>query len=79
MSRETRKAIDHMTPMTLRSESGVSACYETKVFFGIGQRGVKVTPSPVKLPGYQRGSAGGIAKPFDGAILLESVRVALHS
>ena len=41
MSRETKKAIDHPTPMTQRTESGASAYYETKVFFGIGQRGVK--------------------------------------
>jgi hypothetical protein len=32
MSKETRMAIAHSTPMPQRSESGVSARYETKVF-----------------------------------------------
>jgi len=32
MSIETRTAIEHSTPMPQRSESGVSARYETKVF-----------------------------------------------
>jgi hypothetical protein len=32
MSGETRMAIEHSTPMPQRSESGVSARYETKVF-----------------------------------------------
>ena len=80
MSRETRMAIEHSTPMPQRFESGVSARYETKVFSPWDRkRGTKLTPSPMKLPGYWNGSAGGIAKPFDGAILLESVRVALQS
>ena len=41
------------------------------------KRGAKLTPSPI--PGYRNGSADAVAKPFDGAILLESVRVALQS
>jgi hypothetical protein len=32
----------------------------------------------MKLPEYQNSSAGGVAKPFNGAILLESVRVAFQ-
>ena len=32
MSRETRIEIEHSTPMPQRSESGVSAGYESKVF-----------------------------------------------
>ena len=32
MSRETRMAIEHSTPMPQRSESGASPRYETKVF-----------------------------------------------
>jgi hypothetical protein len=32
MSRKTMMAIEHSTPMPQRSESGVSARYETKVF-----------------------------------------------
>jgi hypothetical protein len=32
MSRETRIAIEHSTPMPQRSDSGVSARYENKVF-----------------------------------------------
>lgn len=32
MSREARVAIEHLTPMPHRSESGVSVPYETKVF-----------------------------------------------
>jgi hypothetical protein len=32
MSIQTRMAIEHSTPMPQRSESGVSARYETKVF-----------------------------------------------
>jgi hypothetical protein len=32
MSTETRMAIKQSTPMPQRSESGVSVCYETKVF-----------------------------------------------
>jgi hypothetical protein len=73
-------AIEHSTPMPQRSEGGVSAPYETKVF-SLWDRAAwaKLTPSPMKLPGYRNGSAGGVAKPFDGAILLESGRVALQS
>jgi hypothetical protein len=42
MSRETRMAIEHSTPVPQRSENGVSARYETKVSrFGIGKRGAK--------------------------------------
>jgi hypothetical protein len=32
MSRETKMAIEHSTPMPQRSESGVSAGYKSKVF-----------------------------------------------
>ena len=32
MSRETRMAIEHSTPMPQRSENGVSVRYETEVF-----------------------------------------------
>jgi hypothetical protein len=32
MSKETRMAIEHSTPMPQHSESGVSVRYETKVF-----------------------------------------------
>jgi hypothetical protein len=32
MSRETKMAIEHSIPMPQRSESGVSARYESKVF-----------------------------------------------
>jgi hypothetical protein len=80
MSRETRMATKHSTPMPQRSESGVSARYETKVFsLWDRKRGAKLKPSPMKLPGYRNGSAGVVAQPFDGAILLESFRVALQS
>jgi len=81
MSRETRMAIEHSTPMPQRSESGVSGRVAKPKGFslGIGKREAKLTPSPVKLPGYRNGSAGGVAKPFDGVILLESVRVAFES
>jgi hypothetical protein len=80
MSRETRIAIEHSTPMPQRSESGVSARYESKVFsLWDREAWAKLTPSPMKLAGYRNGSARGVAKPFDGAILLESVRVALQS
>ena len=52
MSRETRMAIEHSTPMPQRSESGVSALTKPKFSrFGIGKRGTKLTPSPMKLPG----------------------------
>ena len=53
MSRETRMAIEHSTPMPQRFESGVSARYETKVFSPWDRkRRTKLTPSPMKLPGY---------------------------
>jgi ATP-dependent Clp protease ATP-binding subunit ClpB len=61
MSRETRMAIEHSTPMPQRFESGVSARYETKVFsLWDRKRGTKLTPSPMKLPGYRNGSTGGV-------------------
>ena len=41
--------------------------------FGIGKRGAKLMHSAMKLPEYRNSSAGGVAMPFDGAILLESV------
>jgi len=60
MSRETRMPIEHSTPMPQRFESGVSARYETKVFsLWDRKRGTKLTPSPMKLPGYRNGSPGG--------------------
>ena len=51
MSRETRMAIEHSTPMPHRSENGVSVRYETKVF-SLWDREAgakKLTPSPMKL------------------------------
>jgi hypothetical protein len=46
MSRETRMAIEHSTPMLQRFESGVSARYETKVFsLWDRKRGTKLAPS----------------------------------
>jgi len=38
-------------------------------------------PSPMKLSGYRNGRAGGVAKPFDGAILsgLAKLRAELES
>jgi hypothetical protein len=61
MSRETRMPIEHSTPMPQRFESGVSARYETKVFsLWDRKRGTKLTPSPMKLPGYRNGGTGGV-------------------
>jgi hypothetical protein len=61
MSRETRMAIEHSTPMPQRFESGVSARHETKVFsLWDRKRGTKLTPSPMKLPGYRNGGTGGV-------------------
>ena len=59
MSRKSGMAIEHSTPMPQRSEGGVSARYETKVF-SLWDREVsaKFTPSPMKLPGDRNGSAG---------------------
>jgi hypothetical protein len=80
MSRETKMAIEHSIPMPQRSESGVSARYETKVF-SLWDREAwgELMDSVMKLNEYLNSSAGGVAKPFDGAILLESVRVTLQS
>jgi hypothetical protein len=50
MSRETRIAIEHSTPMPQHSESGVSARYESKVFsLWDREAWAKLTPFPDEI------------------------------
>jgi hypothetical protein len=56
MSRETRIAIEHSTPMPQHSESGVSARYESKVLSLWDQEAAKLTPFPDEI-GLDTGTA----------------------
>jgi hypothetical protein len=74
-------AVEHSTPMPQRSESGVSAGYETK-FFSLWDREAwggahAFTYEITWIP--ERRCWRSCNAPFDGAILLKSARVALQS
>jgi hypothetical protein len=80
MSRKTMMAIEHSTPMPQRSESGVSARYETKVFsFWDGEAWGEAHAFTYEIAWIPERHCCGVSKPFVGAILLERVRVALQS